>query len=129
MKEDDVEFALERRDVGEKLVEIGAIAKRQDVKSALRRSVSGIDADSTARTSAGEAREKFLARFGFLRVVRERKFFGGEPGLEVAAHGGPGKIMNVGGDAMRGKNGEAFAVRVDEGHHDALERSLGIDFA
>lgn len=33
VKEDDVEFALKRRNVGQKLREIDAVAKRQDVES------------------------------------------------------------------------------------------------
>src|SRR5205085_6203307 len=101
----------------------------RDAPAALWRLARGVNADGAFRAGALEAREEVLARFDFLGLIRKGKFLGGEPRLQVAANGGPGKIVNVRGDAVRRQNGEALAVGVDEGHHDAFERRVGIYFA
>src|SRR5256886_17510804 len=46
----------------------------------------------------------------------------------LPTHRRPGKIVNARGNAVRGKNGEAFARGVDEGHHHAFERRVAIAF-
>src|SRR5207253_9716605 len=84
--------------------------------------------DGAPRSGAIEEREESFAGCGFLGVVRERKRFGGKPRFEVPAHRRPGKIVNARGNAVRGKNGEAFARGVDEGHHHAFERRVAIAF-
>src|SRR5215472_1303006 len=103
VEEDDVEFALQRGDIGEELSKNRAVAKCQDVIRAFSRICGRVDPDGASRSSAGEAGEKFLARFLFL-VVRNRKRFCGEPGLEMAAHDGPAEIVDISGDSMRGQN-------------------------
>src|SRR5215472_2428948 len=75
-----------------------------------------------------EVGEKSFRLFGFVGVVREGKLLGGKPRFKVAAEGRPRKIVNVRDDAVRGKNGEAFARAVDEGHHDVFEGRVGVNF-
>ena len=55
VKKDDVELALERRNVGKKLVEIGAIAKGEDIEGSLGRIDGGKDADGAGRDSFRDA--------------------------------------------------------------------------
>lgn len=92
VEEDDVELALKPRNVGEKLGKVDALAKGEGVEGAFRRTVrdtntaslgigSGIDADGTFVAGALQAREKLLAHFRFLGVIRKRKLFGDKPGL------------------------------------------------
>src|ERR1700685_3895259 len=78
---------------------------------------SGINADGSLRARLVELREKFILCFAFLSVVYERKCLRFEPRLEIAARFAPGKIVQVGGQTVRGKYGEAFARGVDERHH------------
>ena len=117
VQKDNVELALERRDVWKKLSEVGARAKNEQEECALVIGGGGIGADGTLRHCRFKAREKvFTCRF-FFGVVGESKHFSGEPRFEMAANGRPGKIVNVGGDAVRRKNDETFAAGVDESHH------------
>ena len=117
VEENDIELALERRDIREKLSEVGARAKNEQEECALAIGGGGISADGALRRCRFEAREKILASRFFFSVVGECENFGGKPRLEIAANGRPGKIVNVGRDTVRGKNDKAFAARVDEGHH------------
>ncbi len=64
-----------------------------------------------------------------MRCGFEGEDFGGEPRFEIAANGTPGKITKVSDDAVRGENGQAFAARVDEGHHREFVGSVGNELA
>src|SRR5215467_2544058 len=68
--------------------------------------------------------QEFSAGFGFGGVFGERKRLGSEERFEIAAHGGPGEIGEIGDDSMGWKNRKAFAARIDEGHHGALIRRI-----
>jgi len=62
-------------------------------------------------------REKPILRFVFLSIVRKRKDLRLEPRLKIAASFAPGKIVKVGGEAVRWKDRQALAAGVDERHH------------
>ena len=125
VEKDNVEFALERGDVGQELCEIHAGAKSEDVESALLRFRGGIGADGALLAGCDEMREKLLAGFGLGGFIGKWKSFGGEPRLEIAANIGPVEIVEIGDDAVGGENGEAFAARVDKGHHGAFVGGVG----
>src|SRR5215469_1541005 len=129
MQQDDIQFALQWRNIGEKLGQIDALPKRENVERACLRISSWIDADGALRAGASEASKEFLARFGLLGVTRKRELFGSKPRFQMSARIGPGEIVNVGGDAVRWQNGEAFGMSVDERHHDAFEGCLWIEFS
>lgn len=117
VEKDDIEFALKRRNGVKKLREVGAAAKHQDVVSALGGFRRGIDADGPLTARLVEVSEKRFLGFEFLGFIGEGEGLRFEPGFEIAARFAPGKIVKIGGEAVRGKNGEAFAAGVDESHH------------
>src|SRR5207253_10436486 len=120
VKKNNVEIALERRNSGQKLAEVRARQQPEKIKSALACRSRGIRADGALLRGGGKAGQEFFLCVRFFGVARKRKNFGSEPGLKIAANGGPRKIMNVGHNTMRGENDQAFAARVDESHHGAL---------
>src|SRR5262249_18554660 len=126
VQQHNVEFALQRRNVGKKLREVCARPQHEQIVRALVFRRAGIRADGTLWTDRFQSREKTFARSIFLRGVDKRKYFGSEPRLKMAAHGGPRKIVNVCCDAMRWQNHEAFGVRVDESHHRGFVRCVWI---
>ena len=124
VEQNDVEFALEWGDIGQELSEIGSRAQGEEIESAAAFG-NGISADGALRSSGGKALQEAFAGIGLFGFVGELKNFGGKPRLEITANGGPGEIVDVGDDTMSGQDGEAFAARVDEGHHGALVGSGG----
>src|SRR5256885_13697523 len=100
MQQNDIELALQRGDVRQELGEVGAGTQRQNIVSALAGLRRRIDAYSALDASFLEALEKFGASIGFFGFVAKGEGLRSKPGFEMAAHGGPGKIVEVGGHAM-----------------------------
>src|SRR6266568_4158066 len=129
VQQDHVEFALPRRNVRQQLRQVGALAQRQHVESPLLLFRGGIDADRSFLSRARESCKEFFLRFGSFPRVRKRKSLRREPRLQMPPHAAPGKLVNVGRDAVRGQNRQPFALRIDERHHDALVRRVRVDFS
>src|SRR6267378_3780122 len=80
VEQHDVEFALQRRDAGQKLRESGAGAQRQNVISALAGLHRGVDPDGAPGTmSFYKAFQEFVARTGLFGVVTKRERLGAKP--------------------------------------------------
>src|SRR5229473_4891379 len=123
-----VQFALQRRNIGQELRQVDARAQRQHVKRPLLPARGGINADGPFLSRAREFRKKFLFRLGPLPAAREREFLRREPRLQMPAHAAPGKIVNVRRHTVPRQNRQPLAPRVDERHHHALVRRVRIDF-
>src|SRR5260370_32475696 len=104
MEKNDVQVALQRRNIVKQLCQVGAGAQMEKIKATLASSAGRIGADGALFGGSRESRQKFCASLLFFGIVREEKDFRGEPRLKIAANGGPGKIENVGNDAMTGED-------------------------
>src|SRR5258707_14547573 len=126
MKQDDIEIALQRRNIVKQLSQIDAGTQMEKIKGALALSAGRKGSDGALFGGAGEARQKFCAGLLFFGIVGKRKNFRREPRLKITTHGGPGKIQDIGNDAMTGENDQILATSVDESHHGALVVGVGI---
>src|SRR6266852_384841 len=119
-----VQFALQRRNIGQELRQVDARAQRQHVKRPLLPARGGINADGPFLSRARELRKKFLFHLGPLPAAREREFLRREPRLQMPPHAAPRKIVNVRRHAVPRQNRQPLAARVDERHHHALVRRV-----
>ena len=75
MEQNDVEFALQRRDAVEKLAEVGARAQLEEVKGALGFGAGRKSSDGTMSGGVGEPGQELFAGSPFFGVIGERKNF------------------------------------------------------
>src|SRR5882762_5368839 len=96
-----VQFALQRRNIRQELLQASPFPQRQHVERPLLRFRGGINSDRPFLSRARESRKKLLFRLGPLCAARERKCLRRKPRLEMPPHAGPGKIVNVRRHAVR----------------------------
>src|SRR5882724_9347153 len=129
VEQNHVQFALQRRNVRQKLRQVDPFAQRQYVEGALLRFRCRVSADRSLLARTREFPEKLFLRFRFLLLAGKRKRLRRKPRLEIAPHTAPGKIMNVRRHAVPRQYRQPFAPRIEEAHHGARGRRIGIDLS
>src|SRR5882757_2368313 len=127
MEKNDIQIALQGRNIVKQLRQIGTRTQVEKIKGALSVASGWISTDGALLGGDSKARQEFRAGLLFFRIVCKGKNFRGEPRLQVASDRGPGKIEDVGNDTMTGQDDEILATSIDEGHHGAFGGGVGIE--
>src|SRR6266853_2827505 len=127
VEKNDIQIALQGRNIVKQLRQIGARTQVEKIKGALSVANGWISTDGALLGGGSKARQEFCAGLRFFRIVRKGKNLRGEPRLQIAADRGPGKIENVGNDAMTGEDDQVLTAGVDESHHGAFVVRVGIE--